>query len=312
MEQNYWYVIVNPNASSGKALKYWKKTILTKLNAAQILFTHATTEYVGHGIVLAHNAILQGYRKIIAVGGDGTFNEVVNGILMQKEVPSTDITLALVPAGTGNDWIKTHAANQNINDTIEIIKNGKTYLHDVGLATYHDGIIEKQRYFLNVAGTGFDAYVGKRMGNATKKFGKLTYFIEILKGLLSWNNIPMVVQSKVADVKDKIFSMNVSICKYFGSGVKIAPNAIPNDGLFDITLIKNISKIGVLNELRRLYDGSFIKNAKVQTFRTKDISVSSTKKIYLQVDGETLGNGPIAFKVLPQSIKVLVANNKEA
>lgn len=303
-------MVINPAAGSGRAAREWSQTVEAKLQQAGVEFKAVFSQEIGHGIALTAEAIRDGYRRIIAVGGDGTFNEVINGILLQKFVPTTDITLAMLPLGTGNDWIKTMKIPTNIDDAIRIIQEGKAYLHDAGIATYYEGEIKKERYFLNVAGTGFDAYVAKRMGESPKRFGKLTYFIELAKGLVKYRTIPVQIKSKVQEtieeVKAKIFTVAIGNCKYFGSGMKIAPNAVPNDGLFDITLIKDISKMGVISELANLYTGKFLKHPKVETFRTTSLTIDSPDDIYLQLDGELLGHGPIEVEMVPRSLKVLV------
>ncbi len=305
MANDNWFVIVNPASNSGRGQKYWDKNIAQKLVLSGLQFETVFTEHEGHGIELTTQAIAKGYRNIIAVGGDGTYNEVVNGILNQKEVLPTNITLSMIALGTGNDWVKTMHIPTNIDDAINVIKNGKTYIQDIGLATYYQGTQKKQRYFLNVAGTGFDAYVAQRLEGG-KRFGKLTYFIELFLGLINFKTIPIRVKTKAKEAKAKVFTVAVGICQYFGSGMKIAPNAVPNDGLFDITLIKDISKVGVIKQLKNLYDGSFVKHPQVETFRTTNISIQSSQDIYLQLDGELLGHGPIEFEIVPQSLKVLV------
>lgn len=308
--QANWFIIVNPNSGGGKGKKMWHKIFAKKLEQAGVQYQIAFTEYPTHAIVLTMHAIHKGYRNIIAMGGDGTIHEVMNGILRQKEVPSTDITLSIIPVGTGNDWIKTMKIPTNANQVVDIIQNGHHFTQDVGLATYYEGTEQKERYFLNVAGTGFDAYVAQQMGNKKKAWGQLTYLIELAKGLLRYKTIPMSIKSrlhnKFQDFKENIYTVNVGIGKYFGSGMKITPNAVPNDGLFDVTMIKDISKMGIVGQLKNLYDGTFIKHPKVETFRTEDIKVQSNKDIYLQLDGELLGHGPIQFKLIPHALKVKV------
>lgn len=310
--QAKWYIMINPEAGGGRAKKEWVSSVEQKLQKAGIDFEAVFSSHIGHGIILTIQAIQNGYRHIIAVGGDGTFNEVINGILLQKTVPTTDITLAMLPLGTGNDWIKTMKIPTNIDDAIGIVKKGNIYLHDAGFATYYEGKAKKERYFLNVAGTGFDAYVAQRMGNASKRFGKLTYFIELAKGLFKYSTIPVLIKTKVAEksreVSAKIFTVAIGNCKYFGSGMKIAPDAVPNDGLFDITLIKDISKMGVIGELKNLYAGTFVSHPQVEQFRTTSLSIDAPDHaIYLQLDGELLGHGPIELEMVPQALKVLVA-----
>jgi diacylglycerol kinase (ATP) len=305
---NEWFVLVNPTSGNGKGKRFWEKKIKNKLEESGLSFKWGYSQYEGHAIVCTVEAIKKGYRNFIVVGGDGTHNEIVNGILRQKIVDPLDITLATIPLGTGNDWIKTMRIPTNIDKAIDIIKNGKTYIHDTGLITYYNGKKKAQRYFLNVAGLGFDAYVAQRMTN-TKKYGKLSYFIALAGGLLGFKNIEVVLKSKTKKMTSKIFTVNVGIGKYFGSGMKITPNAIPNDGLFDITVIKDVTKLEVISELGRLYKGTFVKHPKIEIFRTPNISIASDVPIYVQADGELLGHVPVNFEIVPQTLKVMVSQS---
>jgi len=298
------FIIVNPKSGSGSGLKRWNKVVMQTLAREKIPYKAVFTAYQNHATHLAIEAIKTGFRHIVAMGGDGTLHEVMNGILQQTTVSPTDVTLSIIPVGTGNDWIKTLNIPLQIAGAIDIIKNGKTYIQDIGVATYYEAEQQKKRYFLNVGGTGFDAFVAKKIEYS--KAPVKIYLLELLKGLTSYHNTPVSIKSKERALQTSVFTVNVSICKYFGSGMLIAPEAVPNDGWLDVTLIKNISKLGVFMELRNLYNGAFVNNPHIETFRTKSISVESTKDIYLQLDGELLGHGPIDFNIIPNALKVKV------
>jgi YegS/Rv2252/BmrU family lipid kinase len=310
MFSDEWFVVVNPQAGGGKGKKFWQKKAEKKMKKANIAFQAKYTEYQGHAIVLVTEAIRNGFRKIIAVGGDGTYNEVVNGIFLQQHTKTEHITLAVLAIGTGNDWIKTMDIPKNIDKAIDVIQHGVPYIQDIGLATYHKADKKYQRYFLNVAGIGFDAYIAQRLEENGKRFGKLTYLTELILGVFKYKNRLIRIKNEAVDTEERIFMMAVSLCQYFGDGMRIAPNAIPNDGLFDITLIKDVTKMDVVKELRYLYSGNF-QNPKIETSRTDFISVDSKEDVYLQLDGELLGACPIAFEIIPNSLKVLVSNKSQ-
>ena len=156
---NKWLVVVNPKASVGKSEKDWPqiKEILIKEG---IEFDDVQTEYPRHAIEIVRNAIVEkGYRKFIAVGGDGTNNEVINGIFTQDQVPANEITMAALPIGTGNDWRRTFDIPLEYDKVVKIIKAGHTFAHDIGKLTYYNDGDPKTRYFLNAAGTGLDEMV---------------------------------------------------------------------------------------------------------------------------------------------------------
>ncbi|KAA3626954.1 MAG: diacylglycerol kinase family lipid kinase, partial [Bacteroidetes bacterium] len=149
--ENHWYIIVNPAAGNGEAKRLWPgiKSILTEaFPYASIVYS----QYRDHALELVAEAVEAGFRKIMAVGGDGTNHEVANGILMQNTVPSTEITYVLFPVGTGNDWIKTHGIPKDTNQWLKMVHAGKTFQQDVGLLEYHQSGVSNLRYFVNVSG----------------------------------------------------------------------------------------------------------------------------------------------------------------
>ncbi len=303
-----WTIIVNPTAGSGKAKKYWHEQIAPMLEEKGIDFQVNFTEAAGHGSELVVKSIEGGNRHIAAIGGDGTFHEVVNGIMCQEFVPSTAIAFAPIPMGTGNDWVRSLGVSTDVKSIIQRLRNGTFFLQDLGLVTYHNDIGGKEyRYFMNVAGAGFDAFVAKQMGTAPKLLGKASYFWELLKGLFSFQNVFIQLQSDSFQTSTPVFMLNVGIGQYLGSGMKVVPNAVLDDGLFDITFVEKASKWEVIGQLKGLYDGSFINYHKVKSFQTKSIVIEVSKEelLYLQADGELLGQAPLRFEILPKKLKVL-------
>jgi diacylglycerol kinase family enzyme len=168
--RNEWVVIVNPNAGNGKGRKDWEK-ISSGLRNHNITWSEHFTERKGHAITLSQEAIDSGYRKILCVGGDGTLNEIVNGAFNQKTCQTKDITLGLIPVGTGNDWGRMFGIPLNYEGAVQIIKEEKTMLHDIGRIDYYNGLEKCIRYFINIAGLGFESVVVKRT-NIQKDKGK--------------------------------------------------------------------------------------------------------------------------------------------
>jgi diacylglycerol kinase family enzyme len=163
-----WLVIVNPNAGKAKGKKDWAK-IAGLLHLYNISFKAFFTITCRHAIVLTHEGISAGFRKIIAIGGDGTLNEVVNGVFTQSVCDTKDISLAMITVGTGNDWGKLFGIPVDYEEAVKIIKEYKIRLQDTGIVYYYHGINRESRYFLNIAGIGFDALVVKRTTTKEKK-----------------------------------------------------------------------------------------------------------------------------------------------
>jgi YegS/Rv2252/BmrU family lipid kinase len=304
-----WLAIINPNAGKRKGQRDWHK-IESTLFKAGIEFKPVFTAAKEHAISITQEHILQGFRNFIVIGGDGTLNEVVNGIFLQDNVPTKDFILAMIPVGTGNDWCRSFEIPFKYKQAIKLIKKRKTHWQDVGLVQFYNSETPKQRYFVNVAGMGYDAIVAAKT-NKDKEQGKggtLLYLKNLFTSLVFYKHTQTVLKvDHDQTYRHKTFSLSVGIGKYNGGGMKQLPLAEVNDGLFDVTLIKKLGKLTVLKEVKNLYDGSFIHHPKVETFRGKNLLIESEPHITLEVDGESLGHSPFRFEIIPSSLQV-VAN----
>ena len=307
-----WLVVVNPKASVGKSSKDWPmiKELLVKEG---IEFDDVLTEYPGHAIEIVRNAIVeQGYRKFIAVGGDGTNNEVINGVFTQDQVPANEITMAALPIGTGNDWRRTFDIPLEYDKVIKIIKAGHVFAHDIGKLTYYNDGDPKTRYFLNAAGTGLDEMVchSTNLMKQQGKGGTIRYLLSLVNCILKYKvtHVQLFVDENMV-FDDSILSLSIGNCRFNGGGMMMMPNAVPNDGLFDVTVIKKVSIFKFAANVKNIYDGSFVKKLKeVQTFRGKQIRIVSIPPHSLRVEteGENLNNSPFDFEMLPKAINMIV------
>lgn len=306
--KNTWLILVNPNAGTKKGVKDWDK-IKYFLEESGLFYKHIITKKKGHAINITSDGIKNGFRKFLVVGGDGTLNEVVNGVFNQNEIPSNEFLIGMIPVGTGNDWCRMFKVPFNYQEAVKTLKQENIFTQDIGKVKYFEGEIEKSRYFINVAGIGYDALVAAKTNKdkARGRGGPLVYIKNLFTSLLFYKHTDTeIIIDNMASYRCKTFSMGVGICKYNGGGMKQLPNAIPNDGLLDVTLIKKLGKFIVLKEISRLYDGSFINHPKVSTFIGKRITIQSNPAISLEADGESLGYSPFEFEIIPQSLKVVV------
>jgi YegS/Rv2252/BmrU family lipid kinase len=304
--QKEWIVIVNPNAGKGKGYKDWN-IIDGFLKKAYISCTVKFTEAKGHAVLLAHEALKNGCRNILTVGGDGTLNEVVNGIFKDGNYPATDISLGLIPVGTGNDWGRMFGIPLDYEKAVGIITEGKEMLHDIGIITYFDGPEKKMRYFINIAGLGFESVVVRRTNYQKEKghSGKAIYFYNLLMSLLSYKNTraEFIVDGKKNSAD--IFSINVGNGKYCGGGMRQTPDALPDDGLLDVTVINGIGKIEIIRSLKMLYDGTILSHPKIDGYKCRNLKVSSDSIIWAEADGESLGHTPAEFNIIPSCINII-------
>ncbi len=305
-ELKEWLVIVNPNAGNGKGKKDWEKISLL-LEKEKLPFKVKFTEKRGHAINLTNEGIKEGFRNFITVGGDGTLNEVVNGAILNNVCPSTDIVLASIPVGTGNDWGKMFGISPDHEKAVKIIRENKQMLHDIGKMSYFDGTEKKERYFINIAGLGFESVVVKKT-NYQKDHGhggKLIYFYNLLTSLFSYKNTKAEIIIDDEKIKSDVFSINVGNGKYCGGGMRQTPRALPDDGLLDITIINGMGKFEIIRNLKILYDGTILTHPKVDGYKCRNIKVSSASLLYAEADGESLGHTPVEFNILPEAIKIV-------
>jgi YegS/Rv2252/BmrU family lipid kinase len=303
-----WYVIANPNAGNGQFTHSWEQ--LQQQIAAQLpVGEFAVTRQTGHAIEISKRAVEQGYRHILAVGGDGTNHEVANGILQQQQVPSTSITQALLPWGTGNDWIKTYQLPRNPAEAIACIARGKTQLQDVGRIHCQREGQPYTRYFVNVAGLAYDAYVVKRGEELGGVSGKLGYLWLVTRCLFEYKLREAVVLVNNQAYQNHFYTINFGIGRYSGGGMQLVPHAQPDRGEFAVTLAGDISRIGVLLNTYRFYNGTIGGHPKVETFFAKSAKVDAAEgapPTWVEADGEFLGQTPASFEMVPKAWRVIV------
>ncbi|MCK5857422.1 MAG: diacylglycerol kinase family lipid kinase [Bacteroidales bacterium] len=309
MGNDKYLVIVNPNAGGGKVTKDWP-SIEQLLKKANLDYEVFFTEYRHQAIKVVAEKIKQShFRKIIVVGGDGTVNEVVNGIFKQDIVPTKEIILGVVMVGTGNDWGRMFDIPSDYAEAISLIKNGNSFIQDVGHVAYYLGAKQKTRYFINCAGLGFDALVTETT-NKNKETGKsstLSYFQSLLGSLFRYKPIPVKVHIDNREILNgNLFTLSLGIGKYTGGGMQQNPNAVADDGLFDLMLVDKIAKTKLIRKIKKLYDGSINDINEVQSYQVHNMRVESDHKLMLEVDGESLGHAPFTFGIIPESLQVII------
>ncbi len=310
MKQNKWYIVVNPKAGSDKCSKDWPQ-IKGLLEQNGFEFTFVVTEYQRHAIELVQNAVEKGFRNFISVGGDGTLNEVINGIFLKHQKLLPEIKLGVVTVGTGNDWGRTHHMPADYAKMVEVIKTGNLFKHDIGKAKYRFGNEDENRYFINIAGMGFDAMVAKKVNVMKEKGyrGLFVYMYSLLTSLIRFKPTRLIIYSDGEMIySDSTFLASIGICRYNGGGMMLLPDAVPNDGLFDLTIIRKVSRLKVLANIKNVFDGSFVKIKEVERFRAKNFTVISDPPhiLNLETDGESLGNSPLDFEVIPKILQIIV------
>jgi YegS/Rv2252/BmrU family lipid kinase len=305
----FWRFIANPVAGQGKVKRRWNN-MERQLRKAGIRFEVVFTERKFHAADLAQEAIEQGCRHLVAVGGDGTAHEVINGIFRQTACPPREVTFALLPVGTGNDWIKTHRIPKNFRRWLAYFQAGKTSYQDVGWLTYRENGREKKRYFFNVAGLSYDGYVA-RQGERYRHLvtNTLFYLFLIFRCLFQFRIPKSGVTFDGQVITNRFYTINAGICRYSGGGIQLVPHAQPADGKLALTLVRRVSKLEVLLVTPLFYLGKIGWHPAVSMFQVENIAVESLDEqpVLVEADGEFLGKTPVRIGILRKALKIYAA-----
>ncbi len=301
-----WLFIVNPAAGAGLAGKRWP-AIQTALEQAKVPFSTVFTRHRFHAISLVADAVADGCRQIVAVGGDGTAHEVVNGIFQQSTCPPEEITFTLLPVGTGNDWIKTQGIPKNFQHWLHYFINGKTAFQDLGWLDYQLNGQQRRRYFINVAGLSYDAYVVKESQKYPSGIpNRLVYLLLIFRCLFQFTIPKARILFDGKNVEDRFYTINIGICRYSGGGMQLVPHALPNDGKLALTLVKKVNKLVVLLVTPLFYLGKIGLHPAVSLFQTEAVRIEpmEAQPVLVEADGEFLGEGPVKVGILKGGLKI--------
>lgn len=306
MNQPFWYIIANPAAGNGAVGRRWP-AIEQLLQEMGFSYTVKFTEHRGHAIRLVEDAVLKGHRHFLALGGDGTNHEMANGILSQTAVPSTDIHYALLPIGTGNDWARMYDIPHDPRRRLQRLLEHKTVLQDAGKVTYKHNGHTASRYFINIAGMAYDAYIARQL-DKHRFVNRMQYLLMVGQYLFRYRLTPARLLFDDQTVEDYFYTINVGICKYSGGGMQLVPHAVPDDGLFALTFARNLPKWEVLWCTPRFYNGTLLSHPKVGGFQTAHLRVEHTGETptLLEADGEFLGETPAAFFMMEKALRIVL------
>lgn len=316
--KDQWIVIVNVYAASRKAGSLWREAE-AMLKARGIDYHCRLTGVDGNASDLAHAAAAEGYRRLVAVGGDGTVHDVLNGIMRYVDGPQAaelragidDFTLAVLPMGSGNDWVRSTGVPKNIGKAISLLASGSFIRQDVVKASLldSDGTVRSVSYMVNIGGVGIDADVC-RVVNVNKKFGykgKILYVIALLRCLRKRVPVKVKVMCDGEVLYDgNIFSLAFGVGRYSGGGMRQTSDALLDDGLLDVTVIPDIPLGVIARRAHRLFSDSFTRVREVVAGRGSRVDVIPYDvRPYVEVDGEVMGMAPVRFEVMGPQLNVL-------
>ena len=236
-------------------------------------------------------------------GGDGTVHEVVNGIAGREGVE-----LAVVPRGTGWDFARGHNIPKRLADALRIAKDGTARPFDLGRATYRVEEHEGSAWFANAGSVGMSGAVAARANRTTKALGgKASYLIALGAVFSRWKNVELDVKVDGESRSGLMEDVIVGLGRYQAGGMMVTPDAEPDDGLFDVLLIKDATRLEVAREIPRIYKGTFLPHPKAEVLRGEIVEVEAPDPLPVQLDGEQPGTAPVRFEIAPGAIRLRVA-----
>jgi YegS/Rv2252/BmrU family lipid kinase len=284
-------IIYNPTAGAGRSLKVMHIVEQT-LREKNVAFTVFETQYKEHAVSLARSAIGQGFDGIISVGGDGTLLEIAGAIHGSDEI------LGIIPAGTGNDFRVAVDVPKDPAQALEVILAGNRRRVDVGL-------LGEDRFFLNVAGTGFDVEVIKNTDKVRKRFtGGFAYFLGIFLSIFGYKSINIKLTVDGKSFKRSILLIAIANGKCYAGGLNVAPDSKPDDGLFNIVLLNRMPNWRILFELPKMKKGHPEMIPGCEKFSCRELIIDSDRPLRFNLDGEVYGNTPVRISVIPKALSV--------
>ena len=309
------FMVVNPNSANGSTGRKWPE-MQAYIEAAIGAFDWRLTSAPKEAIELTREAIIKGCDQIVAVGGDGTNNEVVNGFFDGDKQLDPECAFSFICLGTGGDFRKTFGWGTDLDDAIRRIESDAARPIDLGCFTYldHHGLRQLSR-FINITSFGISGLVDHLVNTSSKALGGRLSFM-IATGRALWRYQNQEVRLSVDDRFDETLRINtvaVANGRFFGGGMMIAPEAEVDDGLFDIVILGDVKKADMVRDSSHVYKGTHLKLDYVTHLRGRKVIAESQETVLIDMDGEQPGSLPCVFELLPGVLPLkLPANREEA
>lgn len=296
--------IVNPKSGRGKPAECWPR-LREIFSAVNPDFSVTFTESRGHAIALSRSAIRDGFERVMAVGGDGLVNEVVNGLLSAQ---NSTVSLGIIPCGTGNDLARMLGLPRDIFAAAQhLARSQQTRTIDAAEVTCVINGPPQSRFFANDANLGFAAEVVERL-ERTGKFSRGTapYFTALLRTALRHHNHEITLQWDDQTVTQPLTTVLICNGQTTGGGMRVAPDAVLDDGALDLIVVGSLRPWEILWHAPKIYRGTHVSIRKVSVHRLRTVSVTSPSPLSVVADGELIGKSPAHFRVLPAALRVMI------
>ncbi len=300
------YLVVNPKSANGDTGKRWAE-IQARLARSLGEVAFGFTEGPMHAAELARRALKDGYDTVVAVGGDGTINETVNGFFEGGKAINPKAALGVLPRGTGGDFRRTFGWTDQVEQAVERLRRDASQPFDVGLLEYtgHDGS-KQMRYFANICSFGVSGNIDVEVNKSTKALGgKLSFMLGSVKALAKWSDKNVRLRLDGGAWQDvSVTTLAVANGQYFGGGMKVAPAADVADGVFDLTLWSNYKLSDFVLKQGAIYSGEHVNLKNTRCMKGKVVEAESQEEVLIDCDGEQPGKLPCKLTVLPAAIRI--------
>jgi YegS/Rv2252/BmrU family lipid kinase len=297
--------VVNPASANGSTGRRWPE-IAREAADAGLAGETRFSEHSGHVAELAREAAENGVELIVVVGGDGTVNEAVNGLMDVR--PEARPELAVLPRGTGTDFVRTFRIPTGVADAVAVAGSGRALAIDAGRVTYRSWSgAEESAYFANIASAGMSGAVAQRANSSSKALGgKISFLWATLAVFARWRNAEIVVEVDEERRGGLMYDVIVANCRYLAGGMHMTPTADPSDGLFDVLLIGDITKTDLVLTLPKVYRGTHLPHPKAELLRGRRVVVDAPTPLPIELDGEQPGTTPASFEIVPEALRLRI------
>lgn len=289
-------IIINPASAGGKTLQLAPQITELFANSGRKHDVYISSRS-GEPPVIARQMLERGIKTVVAVGGDGTINEVASALLDH----GGDVALGIIPSGSGSDFVRTLQLPKDVASAVKIILDRRTTPVDAGRISFDDG---SSIYFVNVAGLGFDAVTAEYAMDSILPGSTLPYLASALKAMRVYHNMKMKIESEHGVWEGRAASVLFANAKFFGGGMKIAPMAEISDGLLDVCILGDLTNFEMIRAVPGVFKGKHTSNPKFTHFSATSIKVSTEYPARIQADGELFKYTPVTIDILPGALQI--------
>jgi YegS/Rv2252/BmrU family lipid kinase len=293
-----WYIVVNPASGAGRAARFWPR-LDAALARAGVTYDSSASAAPGDVEQLAARAVAAGFRRLLAIGGDGTLNELINGMLASG-VPTADCLVAAAAGGTGNDWACSMAVPDDADRLAACMARAAARSSDLGIA---EDALGRRSAFHNVSGAGLDAEV---IGRTPRRGPRaLAYLAGLARTIATFDppDFEVIADGRIA--RGRHWLALASIGPRCGGGMRLTPGAVLDDGWLDLLMLEPLTLIGALGRLPKLFDGRLAGDPAFHVARCRTATIAADPPCGVELDGQLFGTTPVTLSILPGALNAL-------